>query len=146
MTAGAAALWGSRAGFHSCALFSHCCLIAAHVAMWELPHVHIPCRPHSRKFPFSQDSALTSAGLVILAHAFSCNSMANDGQRHHHVQLRRSQEVLGQEGGKRPAAPARASHRQAGGKSPFALAMKSVMCRFLSGPGGWGKECGLGEV
>lgn len=33
-----------------------------------------------------------------------------------------------------------------GGTSPFALAMKSVMCRFLSSPGGWGKECGLGEV
>lgn len=35
---------------------------------------------------------------------------------------------------------------QAGGMSPFALTMKSVMCRFLSSPGGWGKECGLGKV
>lgn len=33
-----------------------------------------------------------------------------------------------------------------GGASPFAPAVKSVMCRGLSSPGGWGKECGLGEV
>lgn len=105
-----------------------------------------PCGPHGMKFPFSQDSALTSARLVILGHAFSCSSTASDRQRHHQVQLHWSQEVLGQECCKRLTAPARASHRQAGGKSPFALAMKSVMCRFLSGPGGWGKECGLGEV
>lgn len=151
LPADVAALCATGAGFYPSAWFSSCCLTVAAGAMSGVDTAPCPL-PLLSEETLRWDDPVKWGFSSYLSRApgfgsLRCSraSVASDGERHGHVRPCRSQKATGRQGGRGTGGPSK-SCSQAGGKSPFALAMKSVMCRFLSGPGGWGKECGLGEV
>lgn len=107
--------------------------IHSQFVFWLLP---LPSR--SRGFGFHRAELRGHLGAVV-----ACTSRDSIGQRGDVGK----QEPSGPQPRRESAGGGSVSPScRRGGTSPFALAMKSVMCRFLSSPGGWGKECGLGEV